>query len=141
MPRIQIRKFQLVIALAFLLVAESSMASPALTIRNYQDLELKGTQGEQTISTYLIATIDAIGMTNEFIVGRKDQPIFCQGDRTTTVEMVRAIIDEWIARYQPRMSPEQWKVYTGKLDLAGAVLESLRGAMPCKKNDRWRRGQ
>jgi hypothetical protein len=39
----------------------------------------------------------------------------------------RAIIDEWIARYQPRMSPEQWKVYTGKLDLAGAVLESLRG--------------
>src|ERR1017187_10297528 len=24
----------------------------------------------------------------------------------------RAIIDEWIARYQPRMSPEQWKVYT-----------------------------
>ena len=117
------------------------MASPALTIRNYQDLELKGTQGEQTISTYLIATIDAIGMTNEFIVGRKDQPIFCQGDRTTTVEMVRAIIDEWIARYQPRMSPEQWKVYTGKLDLAGAVLESLRGAMPCKKNDRWRRGQ
>jgi hypothetical protein len=90
----------LVIALAFLLVAESSMASPALTIRNYQDLELKGTQGEQTISTYLIATIDAIGMTNEFIVGRKDQPIFCQGDRTTTVEMVRAIIDEWIARHR-----------------------------------------
>jgi hypothetical protein len=45
----------------------------------------------------------------------------------------RAIIDEWIARYQPRMSPEQWTVYTGKLDLAGAVLESLRGAMPCKK--------
>jgi hypothetical protein len=45
----------LVIALAFLPVAEASVASPALTIRDYQDLELKGTQGEQTISTYLIA--------------------------------------------------------------------------------------
>jgi hypothetical protein len=124
-------KFKLVIASVFLLVADLSAASPALTIRDYQSLALTGAQGEQTISTYLIATIDAIGMTNEFIIGRKDQPVFCQKDRTITVDMVRAIIDKWIARNQPTMSPERWKVYTGKLNLTGAVLESLRGALPC----------
>jgi hypothetical protein len=86
----------LVIALAFLLVAEPSVASPALTIRDYQDLELKGTQGEQTISTYLMATIDAIGMTNEFIVGRKDQPICCQGDRTISAGPRAGYRRDWL---------------------------------------------
>lgn len=108
------------------------MAMPGLTIRDYQELRLQGAQGEKTISLYLTATIESIGLANEYVVQRKDKPLFCQGQRDITLEMVRSIIDRWIARYQPGMSSDQWRTYTGKLSLSGAVLESLRGAMPCK---------
>jgi hypothetical protein len=125
-------KFRFVITSAFLWAADPSVASGALTVWDYQDLVRKGTQGEQAISIYLMAVIDAIGMTNEFVIGRKDRPIFCQGDRVITIKMVRDIIDMWIAKNQPTMSPEQWKIHAGRQNLSGAVLYSLKGAMPCE---------
>jgi hypothetical protein len=119
--------------LATLLIAmQSSTASPALSVLDYQDLTRKGTQGEQTITYYLTAVIDAIGMTNEEVVARKDRPIFCQ-ERTITVEMVRGAIDRWITKNEPTMSPGQWRINAGKLNLSGAVLIIMKGMMPCNK--------
>jgi hypothetical protein len=99
---------------------------------DYIDLKSQGQQGEEKITTYLTAVIDAIGMTNEEIVASKQPPIFCQGQRTITIEMVRTILDRWIAINEPTKPPSDWRAFVKRQNLAGAVLYSLKGAMPCR---------
>jgi hypothetical protein len=113
------------------LTAAPVAASPAWTMADYIDLKSQGRQGDEKITTYLVAVIDAIGMTNEEIKAEKQPPIFCQGQRTVTIEMVRAILDRWIEINEPTKTPADWRAFVKKLNLAGAVLYSLKGAMPC----------
>ena len=56
----------------------------------------------------------------------------CQGQRDTSVDMIRAILDRWIQRTEPTKTRTEWKVFVGKQNFAGAVLYSLKGAMPCR---------
>src|SRR5258708_25450716 len=109
----------------------SKGCSPSWTMADYIDLKAQGRQGEDKIATYLIAVIDAIGMTNEEIIAQKLPPVFCQGQRTITVEMVRAILDRWIVINEPKRPPADWKAFVKTQNLAGAVLYSLKGAMHC----------
>jgi hypothetical protein len=114
------------------LAAAYAAGSPAWTMADYIDLKAQGRQGEEKITTYLIAVIDAVGMTNEEVVSRNQPPIFCQGQRTVTIEMVRALLDRWISINEPKKIPADWKAFVTTQNLAGAVLYSLMGAMPCR---------
>jgi hypothetical protein len=124
-------KIRVATAWVFLSLAASATGSPAWTISDYIDLKAQGREGEEKITTYLIAVIDAIGMTNEEVISKNQPPIFCQGQRTVTIEMVRAILDRWISINEPKKTPADWKAFVKTQNLAGAVLYSLEGAMPC----------
>jgi hypothetical protein len=122
-------KIKTVMAWAFLsLAAAAAAGSPAWTMADYIDLKTQGGQGEEKITTYLIAVIDAIGMTNEAVKAEKQPPIFCQGQRTITIDMIRAILDQWIEENEPTKTPADWRAFVKKQNLAGAVLYSMKGA-------------
>lgn len=104
-------------------------------MREYIDLKQQGPAGTEKLNSYLIAVIDAIGMSNEEIVANRHTPIFCQGQRDISVEMVRAILDRWIQKTEPTKTPAEWKVFVGKQNLAGAVLYSLK--VRCPVADGW----
>jgi hypothetical protein len=115
-----------------LLAALPTASSPAWTMREYIDLKQQGSAGNEKLNNYLVAVIDAIGMSNEEIVANRQTPIFCQGQRDISVDMIRAILDRWVQKTEPTKTPADWKVFVGKQNLAGAVLYSLKGAMPCR---------
>ena len=71
-------------------------------------------------------------MLNEEIVANQQMPISRQGQRDISVDMIRAIPDRWIQKTEPTKTRTEWKVFVGKQNLAGEVLYSLKGAMPCR---------
>ena len=123
---------KLVLIWLALILAVPAAASPGWTMREYIDFKQQGPAANEKLNHYLIAVIDAIGMSNEEIIANRQTPIFCQGQRDISVDMIRTILDRWIQKTEPTKSQADWKIFVGKQNLAGAVLYSLKGAMPCR---------
>ncbi|MGB8527204.1 MAG: hypothetical protein WCD75_10255 [Rhodoplanes sp.] len=107
-------------------------AAPFISVVDYQNLRHKGGEGEKVIDIYIGAAIEAVGFANQHVIDLKQPPLFCQGDATITVRLVRDEIDRWINAKMSTMSPVEWNARARKISLAGATMFALMYTFSCR---------